>query len=77
MFLSILKPLGKAEDRETTEATASTNGGGPTVILVHGGFVDGSGWQASRGLVKAKEVGDTRACLCEMRLTDRTERRRR
>jgi pimeloyl-ACP methyl ester carboxylesterase len=28
-----------------TEAAASTNGGVPTVILVHGGFVDGSGWQ--------------------------------
>src|SRR5215204_3015114 len=28
-----------------TEATASTNGGVPTVVLVHGGFVDGSGWQ--------------------------------
>jgi hypothetical protein len=28
-----------------TEATASSNGGVPTVVLVHGGFVDGSGWQ--------------------------------
>src|SRR3954468_8891837 len=33
------------EGGDMTEATASTNGGVPTVILVHGGFVDGSGWQ--------------------------------
>jgi len=26
-----------------TEATASTNGGRPTLVLVHGGFVDASG----------------------------------
>jgi len=26
-----------------TEATAFTNGGGPTVVLAHGGFVYGSG----------------------------------
>jgi pimeloyl-ACP methyl ester carboxylesterase len=35
-----------------TEATASTNGGGPTVVLVHGGFVDGSGWQGVYNLLK-------------------------
>jgi pimeloyl-ACP methyl ester carboxylesterase len=35
-----------------TEATASTNGGVPTVILVHGGFVDGSGWQGVYSLLK-------------------------
>ena len=28
-----------------TDTTASTNRGVPTVVLVHGGFVDGSGWQ--------------------------------
>src|SRR5918998_154665 len=36
-----------------TEATTSTNGGGPTVVLVHGGFVDGSGWQGVYSLLKA------------------------
>src|SRR5215210_3202569 len=35
-----------------TEATASTNGGVPTVVLVHGGFVDGSGWQGVYSLLK-------------------------
>src|SRR5215208_3224989 len=35
-----------------TEATTSTNGGGPTVVLVHGGFVDGSGWQGVYSLLK-------------------------
>src|SRR5215218_9825784 len=35
-----------------TEATTSTNGGVPTVILVHGGFVDGSGWQGVYSLLK-------------------------
>jgi pimeloyl-ACP methyl ester carboxylesterase len=30
----------------------STNGGTPTVVLVHGGFVDGSGWQAVYSLLK-------------------------
>src|SRR5215210_520860 len=35
-----------------TEATASTNGGVPTVVLVHGGFVDGSGWQGVYNLLK-------------------------
>jgi pimeloyl-ACP methyl ester carboxylesterase len=35
-----------------TEATASTNGGVPTVVLVHGGFADGSGWQGVYSLLK-------------------------
>ena len=35
-----------------TEATASTNGGRPTLVLVHGGFVDGSGWQGVYNLLK-------------------------
>jgi pimeloyl-ACP methyl ester carboxylesterase len=35
-----------------TEATASTNGSVPTVVLVHGGFVDGSGWQGVYRLLK-------------------------
>jgi pimeloyl-ACP methyl ester carboxylesterase len=35
-----------------SEATASTNGGAPTVVLVHGGFVDGSGWQGVYSLLK-------------------------
>jgi pimeloyl-ACP methyl ester carboxylesterase len=35
-----------------TEASASTNGGVPTVVLVHGGFVDGSGWQGVYSLLK-------------------------
>jgi pimeloyl-ACP methyl ester carboxylesterase len=35
-----------------TEASASTNGGVPTVVLVHGGFVDGSGWQGVYRLLK-------------------------
>jgi pimeloyl-ACP methyl ester carboxylesterase len=35
-----------------SEASASTNGGGPTVVLVHGGFVDGSGWQGVYKLLK-------------------------
>jgi pimeloyl-ACP methyl ester carboxylesterase len=35
-----------------TEATASTNGSVPTVVLVHGGFVDGSGWQGVYKLLK-------------------------
>jgi len=32
--------------------TPSTNGGTPTVVLVHGGFVDGSGWQGVYSLLK-------------------------
>ena len=35
-----------------TEADASTNESGPTVVLVHGGFVDGSGWQGVYSLLK-------------------------
>jgi pimeloyl-ACP methyl ester carboxylesterase len=35
-----------------SEATASTNGGVPSVVLVHGGFVDGSGWQGVYSLLK-------------------------
>jgi pimeloyl-ACP methyl ester carboxylesterase len=35
-----------------TEATASSNGGVPTVVLVHGGFVDGSGWRGVYDLLK-------------------------
>ena len=35
-----------------TEANASMNGGLPTVVLVHGGFVDGSGWQGVYNLLK-------------------------
>ena len=35
-----------------TEATASTNGGGPTVVLVHGAWADGSGWQGVYNLLK-------------------------
>src|ERR671914_3151932 len=46
MFLSILNRWGKRKEGvEMTDTTASTNGGVPTVVLVHGGFVDGSGWQ--------------------------------
>ena len=35
-----------------TEATASSNGGVPTVVLVHGGFADGSGWRGVYDLLK-------------------------
>jgi pimeloyl-ACP methyl ester carboxylesterase len=35
-----------------TQASASTNGDVPTVVLVHGGFVDGSGWQGVYNLLK-------------------------
>jgi pimeloyl-ACP methyl ester carboxylesterase len=35
-----------------TEASASTNGGGPTVVLVHGAWADGSGWQGVYNLLK-------------------------
>src|ERR671912_2404345 len=35
-----------------TEGSASTNGGFPTVVLVHGGFVDGSRWQGVYSLLK-------------------------
>src|SRR5918994_4704731 len=35
-----------------TEATASANGGVPSVVLVHGGFVDGSGWRGVYDLLK-------------------------
>ena len=35
-----------------TEATTSANGNTPTVVLVHGGFVDGSGWQGVYNLLK-------------------------
>jgi pimeloyl-ACP methyl ester carboxylesterase len=34
------------------EATDSTNRGAPTVVLVHGGFADGSGWQGVYHLLK-------------------------
>ena len=35
-----------------TTPYTSTNGGTPTVVLVHGGFVDGSGWQGVYSLLK-------------------------
>src|SRR5215208_3567555 len=35
----------------TTPSSAS-NGSAPTVVLVHGGFVDGSGWQGVYSLLK-------------------------
>ena len=35
-----------------TTPSASTSGGTPTVVLVHGGFVDGSGWQGVYRLLK-------------------------
>jgi pimeloyl-ACP methyl ester carboxylesterase len=35
-----------------TTPSTSTNGGTPTVVLVHGGFVDGSGWQGVYSLLK-------------------------
>src|ERR687890_893844 len=35
-----------------SEASASANGGGPTIVLVHGGFADGSGWQGVYNLLK-------------------------
>src|SRR5918992_1556832 len=35
-----------------TEATASSNGGVPTVVLVHGGFADGSGWRGVYDFLK-------------------------
>jgi pimeloyl-ACP methyl ester carboxylesterase len=45
--------LGKQEKGgEMSEASAFANGGGPTVVLVHGGFVDGSGWQGVYSLLK-------------------------
>jgi len=34
------------------EANASGNGGAPTIVLVHGGFADGSGWQGVYDLLK-------------------------
>ncbi len=37
---------------EMAEVNESTNGGVPTVVLVHGGFVDGSGWRGVYGLLK-------------------------
>src|ERR671916_819276 len=53
MFLSILNRWGKRKEGvEMTDTTASTNGGVPTVVLVHGGFVDGSGWQGVYSLLK-------------------------
>src|SRR5215217_130772 len=35
-----------------TTPSTSTNEGTPTVVLVHGGFVDGSGWQGVYSLLK-------------------------
>ena len=35
-----------------TTSSTSTNEGTPTVVLVHGGFVDGSGWQGVYSLLK-------------------------
>src|SRR5215207_659450 len=53
MFLLPLSLLGKRkEGGEMTETHASTTGGTPTVVLVHGGFVDGSGWQGVYSLLK-------------------------
>ncbi len=34
------------------EAKASGNGGAPTIVLVHGGFADGSGWRGVYDLLK-------------------------
>ncbi len=34
------------------EANASGNGGAPTIVLVHGGFADGSGWRGVYDLLK-------------------------
>src|SRR5918994_1936317 len=35
-----------------SEASASTKGGGPTVVLVHGAWAGGSGWQGVYNLLK-------------------------
>src|ERR671932_1890986 len=35
-----------------TTSSTSANEGTPTVVLVHGGFVDGSGWQGVYDLLK-------------------------
>src|SRR5919202_1928255 len=35
-----------------TTSSTSANEGTPTVVLVHGGFVDGSGWQGFYSLLK-------------------------
>ncbi len=35
-----------------TDASTPANWGGPTVVLVHGGFVDGSGWRGVHDLLK-------------------------
>jgi hypothetical protein len=46
-------PLQK--ERVRKEQAMSTNphdGSQPTVVLVHGGFVDGSGWQGVYNLLK-------------------------
>jgi pimeloyl-ACP methyl ester carboxylesterase len=53
MFLSILNRWGKRKEGvEMTDTTASTNGGVPTVVLVHSGFVYGSDWQGVYSLLK-------------------------
>src|ERR687897_433642 len=44
--------VSEREGGEMTEPSASMNGGAPTVVLVHGGFVDGSGWHGVYNLLK-------------------------
>src|SRR4051812_17669750 len=46
----VVRDLGRLSTM-TTPST-STNGGTPTVVLVHGGFVDGSGWQGVYSILK-------------------------
>jgi hypothetical protein len=45
-------PLEKRVRKEEAMSTNPQDGSQPTVVLVHGGFVDGSGWQGVYHLLK-------------------------
>src|SRR5215211_7131393 len=57
--MRVLERLDHATRSNTAMTTpfGSTSGRTPTVVLVHGGFVDGSGWQGVYGLLKKDGYG--------------------
>src|SRR5919107_4205216 len=47
------QPHGTRRERRSTAMTTPSNGGrAPTIVLVHGGFADGSGWRGVYDLLK-------------------------
>src|ERR671911_1585114 len=45
-------PLSPATQEEVAMSTSPQKGSRPTIVLVHGGFADGSGWRGVYELLK-------------------------